>query len=300
MKTGLEELQNIFKNLMALIFELEWIRKLKIEQKINDKLSELDQHFRQMQNNLFFKMYLLQNNRTNYETLYSFVESLRVENNVWIKTQKTAELFGDFVYRCHFEMENISQAFEEMRAHIKSYIGGQTGEKEKGTLKVRKIDTVNKVIAATLTLYQITSPIINVVYASPRIDNYTQSNNNDYVVLQFNEGVYGSISGMPIDERDLYVLLLSGSPSLHGVEISSIEKVGGGALEGGETQVRVNLNISGTASGIEKISIDPIFGANIFNSSGEIYVSGMSTGPISLLDRLAPSIVSKTAIRHGA
>jgi hypothetical protein len=62
----------------------------------------------------------------------------------------------------------------------------------------------------------------------------------------------------------------------------------GGALVGGETQVRVHISVVGTASGVEEIKIKPFDGASIYNGSGVEMSAAQQTGLITLYDPTSP------------
>ena len=63
-------------------------------------------------------------------------------------------------------------------------------------------------------------------------------------------------------------------------------------MVGGETVIRLFLNITGIPSGVESISIAPMDGFSIFDKIGNAMDASQSIGPITYNDRLAPTIRS--------
>lgn len=129
---------------------------------------------------------------------------------------------------------------------------------------------------------------------APTITGFTLETSNTYVDVDFSEGVYGANDGVsPVLLADLKIsnFIADGATS---ISISSIEKVGGGALIGGETQIRCNLSITGTASGSETFEIQPFDGASIYDSDGNVMSSAQTTGTITLYDEFTLQAITVT------
>ncbi|MEX1028836.1 MAG: Ig-like domain-containing protein [Paenibacillaceae bacterium] len=87
----------------------------------------------------------------------------------------------------------------------------------------------------------------------------TLAADNSYVDLTFSEGVYGTndFAG-PINLNQLNLIFDANGDLSKDVTIDSISKTDGNPLLGGETIVRVHLNITGKMDGSETLEIKPI------------------------------------------
>jgi hypothetical protein len=90
-----------------------------------------------------------------------------------------------------------------------------------------------------------------------------------------------------------------------GATIASLAKTTGGALTGGETTVRVNLNLTGgtpvgLASGVETITIKPASGTAIYERYGGAVAVTQSTGAKTLNDKLPPTIGAAFTVNNSA
>jgi hypothetical protein len=116
---------------------------------------------------------------------------------------------------------------------------------------------------------------------APTITGYNPSGLNNYVDVNFSEGVYGSNDGTtPVDITDLQITnFIAGG--ITAISISSIEKTTGGVLTGGETSIRCNLSLTGTPTGAESFEIQPIDGSSIYDASANVMLATETTGTIS-------------------
>jgi hypothetical protein len=119
---------------------------------------------------------------------------------------------------------------------------------------------------------------------------------NDYAIITLNRAGYGANDGTtPINSSDFKIsnFVASGATAL---SISSVEKFGGGALTGGETVIKVNLNITGTPDGSETFEIQPTDGSSIYDDEGSPMAASQTTGTLKLYDVLFGDIFSGTTI----
>ncbi len=124
--------------------------------------------------------------------------------------------------------------------------------------------------------------------ASPTITSAWMEPENKSITVNFNEGVYGDAAhttGVNKDSFDLIFAQNGGKVS--GATIRRVDKVGGGAPTGGETQVIILLGlIDGPATGTETITIR-LKADSIYNSAGVAAADTESTGAQKL--NLLPS-----------
>lgn len=130
--------------------------------------------------------------------------------------------------------------------------------------------------------YQYQLYFIQIEIPIPDILSFDDTGLNTYVDITFNTGVYADVGAtLPLLLADLQItnFVASGATAL---SISSIEKPTGGALVGGETSIRCNLSITGSADGTETFQIQPIDGSSVYNLEGEVMLSTATTGTVTL------------------
>lgn len=104
---------------------------------------------------------------------------------------------------------------------------------------------------------------------------------NRWVDIGFLDPVYHSTGG-PVVASDFQITFTANGGSATDVDIASITQEDGGSLVGGELFIRVNLTLTGDASGVETIEIKPSAFASIISSAGKVISSGESTGLLRL------------------
>ena len=133
---------------------------------------------------------------------------------------------------------------------------------------------------------------------APTISSSSLSNDNSYIDITISEAVYNTDGGSGALEASDFTLTFEGLSYLPatGVTISSIKKNdntsegSATALSGGETVVRVFLNITGIPNGAETVTITPVEGLSVFNADGRGMAAIETTGAITLNDQLKPTI----------
>ena len=124
--------------------------------------------------------------------------------------------------------------------------------------------------------------------------------NNSYADITFTAGAYNTNGGSGALEASDFSLTFSrnGGPAT-AASISSIKKNdnaaegSASALSGGETVVRMFLNITGSPAGVETILIKPASGSSIYNSGGTAMNAG-SGKSATLNDVNGPYITGTT------
>jgi len=124
--------------------------------------------------------------------------------------------------------------------------------------------------------------------------------NNSYVDITFTAGTYNTNGGSgALEASDFSVTFSQNGGSATAASISSIKKndnaaeISASALSGGETVVRMFLNITGSPAGVEIIAISPASGSSIYDSDGTA-MNAASTILATLNDVNGPYITGAT------
>ena len=121
--------------------------------------------------------------------------------------------------------------------------------------------------SAIYTVRDITPPVINTELS-------LINNSNTFVILSFSEGVYSNKDENndgtgPLQPSDLILVFNPGvDDSVTSIEISDLQRPGGGSLSEGEDSIWVLIDTIGTPNGNETFSIEPNPNAAIYDSSG--------------------------------
>ena len=93
---------------------------------------------------------------------------------------------------------------------------------------------------------------------------------NSYVTLTFDEGVYDTDGGSgALETTDLAITnFTTNGGGASGASISSVTKTNDAALVGGETEVKINVSLTGTSNGVETFTVSPANGASIYDAAG--------------------------------
>lgn len=130
----------------------------------------------------------------------------------------------------------------------------------------------------------------------PRIltDQVALDPDNAFIRLVMNEGIFSDAAGtLPIESSDLQILFNSNGGAATAASISSLKKTDQNELTGNEDTVLVYIELTnGPASGVETVEIKAAGGGSIYNSIGNALTEAETTNPITLNDKLVPSILS--------
>ena len=131
----------------------------------------------------------------------------------------------------------------------------------------------------------------------PEISSTTIDNDNSYIDVTFNgDLLFNSDSGsgeLAPDDFNLTVTPNGGSATA--ATIDSIEGLAG-ALFDGETVIRIFLNITGTAAGVEMIKVAPANTASIFDAAGHNASTTQTNNVVNLVDKTAPELTDPITI----
>lgn len=125
--------------------------------------------------------------------------------------------------------------------------------------------------------------------AAPTILSSSLDSSNSFIDLTFSEGVYTDPAHNPVEKTDFNIIFSKNGGGATGASISSVTKFDNSALTGGEAQIRVNLTITGTPTGVETIEIKPATASSIYDYSGNALSSSQSSGQKTTNDTTAPA-----------
>lgn len=90
----------------------------------------LDEKLKRVENNDFYKIFILPMNRVQYKILADSIDSLNDIMNPYIKGKTIVESFKKFMDICIEDIEMIKPIYEEMKNDIKKYITNDNGDGE--------------------------------------------------------------------------------------------------------------------------------------------------------------------------
>jgi hypothetical protein len=113
----------------------------------------------------------------------------------------------------------------------------------------------------------------------PTIISGTLATDNSYMDIVFSEPIWGNNASSTVLTADKFLVhFLQDGDSAVGPTISSITKTTGGALDGSESVVRVNLSINVHPTGVQAVAIVPLNGTSIYNTAGDPMRPEQTTG----------------------
>jgi len=119
----------------------------------------------------------------------------------------------------------------------------------------------------------------------PQISSGLITLDNSFTIITFNEAVYNTNGGAgALESSDFGITFTQNTGTATACTISGVSKQDGTALAGGETVVRVNLNVTGTTNSAETINIKPADGSSIYNAAGNPALVTETTGDLNLID----------------
>jgi hypothetical protein len=101
-------------------------------------------------------------------------------------------------------------------------------------------------------------PGYHVQTSQPRLVSATITLHSPNAIETYTSGLYRDAAcTLPLIAADFAITFHQNSGTATAAAIASIKKVGGATLTGGETQIQINLTITGSISGVETIDLTP-------------------------------------------
>lgn len=130
-------------------------------------------------------------------------------------------------------------------------------------------------------------------YLPPKINTNTLALDDTYWDLYFDDGLFSdSDSQNPITPQEFNISIIPNDSEVDSIAITSVTKIDGNFLSGGESVLRLNLAYNSTPSGNEFITLNLSQGGQIFDESGNQMEPNSFIARDTLYDVLPPSIIS--------
>jgi len=125
--------------------------------------------------------------------------------------------------------------------------------------------------------------------AAPTVTGTTVANNNSTIAVTFNQAVYNTNGGSGVLEVSDFALSISGGVATVNATPSSISVSG--------NVYTLGLNLSGTPSGAETLTVVPSSSSAIYNAAGNAASTTQSNNTVSLNDKVAPTVTGVTSTK---
>lgn len=127
--------------------------------------------------------------------------------------------------------------------------------------------------------------------AAPKITGYTFATDNSYVLISSNQPLYGNnTASLPVQANDFAIANTDLRGGLSSISIASITKENDSPLIGGETTLKINLTLAGTANGDEVFEIKPVINS-VYSNFGVVMSDNETTGVLLInFDSVTPII----------
>ena len=131
----------------------------------------------------------------------------------------------------------------------------------------------------------------------PVIGSVVFADDNSYVDVKFSVGVFSNFNGSgALEASDFSLVFTKNDGTLTSASIISLKKndsstePNASSLVGGESTIRIFINLSGTANGLETLSIAPKDSNSIFDSAANPAAATQSNNSINFRDLVAPTV----------
>lgn len=91
---------------------------------------------------------------------------------------------------------------------------------------------------------------------------------NRYIKIYFSKSIYSS-DGTDLKSTDLQLIFAANGGTATNATIASVKNVSNGSLVGGETIIRVNITLTGSASGVESVTLRPASSSSVRDVNGD-------------------------------
>lgn len=125
--------------------------------------------------------------------------------------------------------------------------------------------------------------------AAPSISGQSLAANNSYVDITFTEGIYTNSNGSgALQVSDLQLVFNANGGTAFSASIAAVTKndatdvASATALSGGESTVRVFINVAGVVQGSETVELQPTDGSSLYSSTGFALAGTETTGALTL------------------
>lgn len=118
MDKAYEETKKLIKDYYSALDKILTLVKNKNFNQAEKMYVKLDEVTTKMENNDFFKVFILPMNRVNYKVLADSIDSLNAEKNPLIKGLRIVDSFRGFIELCNRDIQMIESIYEEMKERM--------------------------------------------------------------------------------------------------------------------------------------------------------------------------------------
>ena len=118
----------------------------------------------------------------------------------------------------------------------------------------------------------------------PTIDSATLSPDNTYVEITFNEAVYNTLGYGALDITDFTLNFVQNGGTSTAVTMVALKQLDGSDLVGGESVIRVYINVIGLPAELETVELVPTDSTSIYDIGGNTMFDTQTTGTFTLND----------------
>lgn len=97
-------------------------------QQVENLYVKLDKELKRIENNDFYKVFILPMNRVQYKLLADNINNLNEIRSPYNKGNKIVESFTNFIDICEEDIELVNPIYEEMKENIRNFINNENGE----------------------------------------------------------------------------------------------------------------------------------------------------------------------------
>jgi hypothetical protein len=130
-------------------------------------------------------------------------------------------------------------------------------------------------------------------YVPPQINNSTLAFDDSYWDLYFDDALFSNVNATnPITSEDFNISIIPNDSDVDSISVTSVTKIDGNFLIGGESILRLNLAYNSSPSGNEFVTLNLSQSAQVFDESGNQMSANSFIAQDTLYDVLPPSITS--------
>lgn len=122
MDKAYDETKKLVKDYYSALDKILMLVKNKNFNQAEKMYVKLDEVTTKVENNDFFKTFILPMNRVNYKILVNSIDSLNAEKNPLIKGLRIVNSFRNFIDLCNRDIEEIDGVYKEMKGNINKYL----------------------------------------------------------------------------------------------------------------------------------------------------------------------------------
>jgi hypothetical protein len=166
-----------------------------------------------------------------------------------------------------------------------------TNPTDDGTLKFEFSNTDVEDLAGNAFADTDESNTVTIDNSAPKITALAIANDNSYVDVTFDQGVYTATGGSgAVLPADFATTTTQNGGVTSAVAITGITRPDGNAATGGETNLRFSINLTGTPTGVETFTIAPASNTSVYNAVNNNMETTDVSPAVTINDKTAPAL----------